>query len=98
MDFRLRVQLAEAMGPVNRWYCSQVHGRAVGDQDDGDRELLVRYFVNSGGAVDFARRYEEAMSPPNRWYCSQFYRRDVRDEATLWEYYMRMREMPRGVA
>ena len=58
MNFRLRMQLAEALGHVNRWYCSQAHGYPVDDPD-----LLMCYFVRSGGAKDFARRYEEAMGP-----------------------------------
>jgi hypothetical protein len=82
MHFRLRLQLAEALGPVNRWYCSQAHGRPISDP-----ELLIRYFVKSGGAWNFAMRYEQAMSPLNRWYCSEFYRRDIRDPQILWDYY-----------
>jgi hypothetical protein len=84
MQCRTRAQLAEILGSLNRWYCSQEHGRKVDDP-----ELLVRYYVSKGGAEDFARRFDEAMSPLNRWYCSQFYRRDIRDPETLWNYYTR---------
>lgn len=84
--FRTRAQLTEVFGPVNRWYCSQAHGRPVND----DEALLV-YFIRSGGALDFANRYDQAMSPVNRWYCSEFHRRDVRDPETLWGYYMAFR-------
>jgi hypothetical protein len=82
MEFRGRLQLAEALGATNRWFCSQAHGRRV-----EDRELLISYYIKSGGALDFALRFEEAMGDANRWYCSQFYGRDIRDPATLWDYY-----------
>jgi hypothetical protein len=83
MRFRLRMQVAEALGCVNRWYCSQAYGRMIDDP-----ETLLRYFVRSGGAADFARRYDEAMSPQNRWFCSEYHRRDIRDPEMLWDYYM----------
>ena len=83
MGFRLRVQLAEAHGPVNRWYCSQAYGFEV-----CDLERLLIYFIKSGGAADFAARYDEAMSAENRWYCSEFYGRDIREEQILWHYYI----------
>ena len=57
MDFRLRKQLAEAFGHDNRWFCSQAHGRKVDDPD-----VLLTYFVRSGGAADFCRRYEHVIS------------------------------------
>lgn len=84
MRCRVRLQLAEAFGPLNRWYCSQAYGQEI-----HDAELLIKYYIKSGGAVDFAKRYEQAMSPVNRWYCSQFYGRDIRDPQLLWEYYNR---------
>jgi len=83
MNFRVRQQLAEALGPVNRWFCSQAYGYPVEDQD-----LLLTYYVKSGGALDFALRYDEAMSPHNRWFCSEFYHSDIRDPEMLWNYYM----------
>jgi len=83
MPFRVRVQVAEALGCVNRWYCSQAHGRPIEDP-----ETLLMYFIRSGGAHDFARRFEEAMGATNRWFCSEFYRRDIRDPQILWDYYM----------
>lgn len=83
MELRVELQLAEALGPINRWFCSEAHGRAVDDQ-----ELLLVYYIRSGGAADFARRYDQAMSTLNRWYCSEFYRREIRDPKTLWDYYM----------
>ena len=83
MDLRIRLQLADAFGPENRWYCSEAFGREVDDQ-----ELLLIYYIKSGGAADFAQRFEQAMSPLNRWYCSEFYRRDIRDPEILWDYYV----------
>jgi len=83
MDFRIRLQLAEAFGPVNRWFCSEAYGREV-----DDKESLLIYYIKSGGAADFAKRYNQAMGVLNRWYCSEFYRRDIRDPEILWDYYM----------
>ena len=83
---RLRLQLAEVLGPENRWYCSKFYGQEIKDPD-----LLLTYFVKNGGAKDFCDRFEQAMSPLNRWYCSEFYGRDVRDPETLWNYYMTFR-------
>ena len=84
MSFRLRKQLDEAFGPVNRWYCAQAYGRPVNEP-----ELLLIYFIKSGGAADFASRYDDAMGPLNRWYCSEFYGRDIGDPEALWNYYMK---------
>ena len=84
MIVRVRLQVAEALGPDNRWYCAQHYGR-----DIHDPEVLLRYFVRSGGAADFARRYSEALSHSNRWFCSEFYGREICDEEVLWDYYVR---------
>src|SRR5207249_4600016 len=43
-------QIALAMGPVNRWYCSEYYGYNVQDAD-----LLLGYFIKHGGAEHFAR-------------------------------------------
>jgi len=75
--------LAEALGPTNRWYCSQARGYPV-----DDRELLLAYFIKSGGAIDFAARYNEAMGAKNRWYCSEYYGRDIREPQILWDYFL----------
>lgn len=83
MDFRVELQLAEALGALNRWFCSEAYGREIDNE-----ELLVIYYIKSGGAEDFARRYDQAMSHLNRWYCSEFYRRDIRDPGILWDYYV----------
>jgi hypothetical protein len=83
MNLRVRLQVAEAFGPINRWFCSEAYGREITDP-----ELLLIYYIKSGGAADFARRFNQAMDKQNRWYCSQFHCRDVRDPVVLWEYYM----------
>ena len=83
MEFRVRLQLAEAFGPINRWFCSEFYGRKI-----EDLELLVIYYIHSGGAADFAQRYDEAMGKLNRWYCSEFHGRDIRDPQILWDYYV----------
>ena len=82
MHLRVLLQLAEAFGDVNRWFCSQAQCRCVDDRED-----LLRHYIKSGGAVDFARRFDEAMGPTNRWYCSQFHRREINEPQILWEYY-----------
>ena len=83
MCFRIRKQLAEVVGPENRLYCSQAYGYRIDDP-----ETLLIYFIRSGGAADFALRFEQAMGPMNRWYCSEFYGRDIQDPEILWDYYM----------
>ena len=93
MSVRLRLQLAEALGQENCWYCSQAAGRRVEDPDK-----LLAHFIKSGGAADFAIRYNEAMGPHNRWYCSEYYRREVREPETLWDYYMTQRRRRSGAA
>jgi len=84
MEFRIRLQLAEAFGPLNRWFCSEAYRRKI-----DDAETLLIYYIQSGGAEDFATRHEQAMGTLNRWYCSEFYRRDIRDPEILWDYCMR---------
>jgi hypothetical protein len=83
MDVRVWLQLSEAFGPINRWFCSEAYGREICDE-----EMPLTYYIKSGGAADFDRRYRHAMDERNRWYCSQFYRREIRDPRTLWDYYM----------
>jgi hypothetical protein len=84
MNLRVRLQLAEAFGPINRWFCSEFYGRNIDNPD-----LLLIYYIRSGGAEDFERRFDEAMGKTNRWYCSEYYRRDVCDAEVLWDYYMK---------
>jgi hypothetical protein len=87
---RMRLQKAEACGPVNRWFCSEAHGHPVTDE-----ETLLRYYIKSNGAVNFAKRYDEAMSSQNRWYCSEFYGQEISDPEILWDYYVSHAEAPR---
>ena len=84
--FRVEMQLAEARGETNRWFCSQHHQRPVHDD-----ETLMIYFIRSGGAADFAFRFAQAMGKENRWFCSEFYGREIRDPEILWNYYMTYR-------
>jgi hypothetical protein len=85
MEFRVRAQIEEACGPLNRYYCSLSMGRPI-----ADTETLLCYFIRSGGAADFAIRYRYAMSRENRWYCSEYFGYEVTDPATLWDYYTRI--------
>ena len=45
------MQLAEALGPENRWFCSEFHGREITDPD-----VLLSYYIKHGGAEGFAKR------------------------------------------
>jgi hypothetical protein len=83
MSFRARMQLAEALGPDNRYFCSQFYGREIKDP-----ETLIGYFIDQGGAADFAERFDEAMGELNRWYCSEHHCKPITDPPTLWKYYM----------
>ena len=58
MDFRTQLQLDEACGALNCWFCSQAYGRPIEDP-----ETLMRHYIRSGGAADFAKRYAHAMQP-----------------------------------
>src|SRR5689334_3197800 len=84
MDFRTRKQMSEALGPDNRYFCSKYFRRQVDDP-----EQLWRYFIASGGAADFARRFDHAMSDLNRWYASEFHGRCVCEPELLWNYFMK---------
>ena len=55
----LAAQMREALGPVNKWYCSQHYGREVTDP-----ETLLRYYIKNGGARHFAQ-YNPGGSFPN---------------------------------
>jgi hypothetical protein len=83
MCFRIQMQLDEAFGSLNRWFCSEAYHREITDP-----ETLLIYYIKSGGADDFARRYDQAMGKLNRWYCSEFYRREITDPEILWDYYI----------
>jgi len=57
MDRRIRLQVAEALGPTNRWFCSEAHGQEVRDAD-----LLLTHYIKNGGAEDFAERYDKGLT------------------------------------
>ena len=86
MHIRVQLQLAEALGEVNRWFCSQFYNREITDP-----EILLEYFVRSGGAASFATRFLQAFSDTNRWFCSEHYGFEVTDPQMLWDYYMEHR-------
>ena len=54
-DF-LDEQRREALGPVNKWYCSQYHGFEINDP-----ETLLAYYIKHGGATHF--RQQNACDP-----------------------------------
>lgn len=83
MECRCHIQFTEAFGPTNRWFCSEYHGKKI-----EDRETLLTYYIKSGGAEDFAQRFEQAMGEKNRWFCAEFYGREINDPEILWEYYI----------
>jgi hypothetical protein len=55
----LAAQMHEALGPVNKWYCSQHYGREITDP-----ETLVRYYIKNGGARHFAQGNLPESYPP----------------------------------
>jgi hypothetical protein len=77
------MQLIEALGDENRWYCSQKLLRPVHEE-----EVLMTHFIRNGGAANFAKRWRDAMGDKNRWYCAQFYGYQVIDEEVLWRYFV----------
>jgi hypothetical protein len=50
-DF-LDQQRREALGPVNKWYCSQFYGYEVNDP-----ETLLAYYIKHGGASRFREEH-----------------------------------------
>ena len=58
----LQQQVEEALGEVNRWYCSQAMGYNVSDP-----EILLKYYIKNGGAEGYRKRHEEyhQMSAPS---------------------------------
>jgi len=44
----LEEQKREALGPVNKWYCSQFYGYEVTEP-----EQLLSYYIKHGGASNF---------------------------------------------
>lgn len=79
---RLRRQVEEALGPINKWYCSQRMGYEVKDPNK-----LMEYYIKSGAAARFAEWYDEATGPANRWYCSEYFGYPIEDIDVLIDYY-----------
>jgi hypothetical protein len=52
----LRLQMVEALGDENRWYCSQYYQREI-----TDHEILFRYYIQHGGAKNFAERFGDKL-------------------------------------
>ncbi len=51
VDF-LDEQRREALGPVNKWYCSQHFGYEVQDPD-----ILLAYYIKHGGAQHYRQAH-----------------------------------------
>lgn len=51
-------QLKEALGEVNKYYCSQFYGYEVADP-----EVLLRYYILHGGAKGFRDRHPRQDVP-----------------------------------
>jgi hypothetical protein len=47
----VRLQVEEALGPVNRWYCSEFYHREITEPN-----TLMEYYIKHGGAEHFSRR------------------------------------------
>ena len=63
-DF-LEQQRREALGAVNKWYCSQCLGYEVTDP-----EVLLAYYIKNGGALRFRQDHEmEASLMPSSDSC-----------------------------
>jgi len=68
MSDYLNGQLREALGPVNKWYCSQFYGYEVTSPDQ-----LLAYYIKHGGACQFRQRHADetpeltpALTPSRR--------------------------------
>jgi len=52
MEF-LSNQTQEALGSVNKWYCSQYYGYEVSDP-----EILLAYYIKHGGAQHYREQHQ----------------------------------------
>ena len=50
-------QRQEALGPVNKWYCSQYYGYEVTDPN-----ILLAYYIKHGGASHFCTEHQIIQS------------------------------------
>ena len=59
----LQKQRQEALGAVNKWYCSQFYGYEVNDP-----EALLKYYIKHGGAHHFRQEHHSeavhSQTPP----------------------------------
>ena len=53
----LKLQIEEALGPINKWYASEKAGYEI-----KDKEILFRHYVQFGGAFNFSIRYKECKN------------------------------------
>lgn len=53
-------QMQEALGPVNKWYCSQYYGYEVTAPD-----LLLAYYIKHGGASHFRQLHAADVGEAN---------------------------------
>ena len=53
----LERQMQEALGPVNKWYCSQHYGCEISDP-----ECLLAYYIKHGGASNFRQEHRTDIS------------------------------------
>jgi hypothetical protein len=54
----LQAQMKEALGSVNKWYCSQHYG-----YDVHDPEILLAYYIKHGGATHYREFVNSAPAP-----------------------------------
>ena len=53
MSTYMSEQMKEALGPDNRWYCSQFYGKEITDPD-----ILLMYYIKHGGAKGWAQKHK----------------------------------------
>lgn len=52
----MQQQIEQAMSALNRWFCSQYYGH-----DIDDPEVLLRYYIQHGGAKDFSNQHRPKL-------------------------------------
>jgi hypothetical protein len=57
MSQDINAQIKEALGDVNKYYCSIYYGYEV-----TDKETLLRYYIKHGGAKGFRERQSSSSS------------------------------------
>ncbi len=56
-DEFIQIQLRQALGPENKWFCSEFYGREITDPD-----TLLAYYIKHGGAEACRRLYPPAAA------------------------------------